>query len=179
MFQGNVILRLAHAYIRLSPGPAGELQRRHPAAGRSRVRNVDLTAELFALADLDESRGTLSASRRLSLADLRGASRQINAPPLAPRGRGPHSSRRRVRQMEDMTELQAKLHRVQAEIAESVGRLAKQRGLIANRLAAGEDVSQFLELLATLEDNQLIHVQHRDRLRRKRDGAVAWKNWGV
>ena len=89
MFQGNVILRLAHAYIRLSPGPAGELQRRHPAAGRSRVRNVDSTAELFALADLDESRGTLSASRRLSLADLRGASRQINAPPLAPRGRGP------------------------------------------------------------------------------------------
>ena len=52
--------------------------------------------------------------------------------------------------MEDMTELQAKLHRVQAEIAESVGRLAKQRGLIANRLAAGEDVSLFLELLATL-----------------------------
>ena len=81
--------------------------------------------------------------------------------------------------MEDMTELQAKLHRVQAEIAESVGRLAKQRGLIANRLAAGEDVSSISELLATLEDNQLIHVQHRDRLRRKRDGAVAWKNWGV
>ena len=49
--------------------------------------------------------------------------------------------------MEDMTELQAKLHRVQAEIAESVGRLAKQRGLIANRLAAGEDVSQFLSCL--------------------------------
>ena len=138
MFQGNVILRLAHADIRLSPGPAGELQRRHPAAGRSRVRNVDSTAELFALADLDGSRDTLSASRRL-LADLRGASRQINAPPLALRVRG-SPSRRRVRRMEDMTELQAKLHRVQAEIAESVGRLAKQRGLIANRLAAGEDV---------------------------------------
>lgn len=93
MFQGNVILRLAHAYIRLSPGPAGELQRRHPAAGRSRVRNVDSTAELFALADLDESRGTLSASRRLSLADLRGASRQINAPPLAPARQGAHTRR--------------------------------------------------------------------------------------
>ena len=50
--------------------------------------------------------------------------------------------------MEDMTDLQAKLHRVQAEIAESVGRLTKQRVFIANRLAAGEDVSQFLELLA-------------------------------
>ena len=81
--------------------------------------------------------------------------------------------------MEDMTDLQAKLHRVQAEIAESVGRLTKQRVFIANRLAAGEDVSQFLELLATLEDTQLIHVQHRDRLRRKRDGAVAGKNWGL
>ncbi len=62
--------------------------------------------------------------------------------------------------MEDMTDLQAKLHRVQAVIAESVGRLTKQRVFIANRLAAGEDVSQFLELLATLEDTQLIHVQH-------------------
>ena len=79
--------------------------------------------------------------------------------------------------MEDMTDLQAKLHRVQAEIAESVGRLTKQRVFIANRLAAGEDVCpNFFELLATLEDTQLIHVQHRDRLRRKRDGAVAGKN---
>ena len=140
MFQGNVILRLAHAYIRLSPGPAGELQRRHPAAGRSRVRNVDSTAELFALADLDGVQGHAAASRKLSLADLRGGSRQIKIPACPRAAGGPHSSRRRVRQMEDMTELQAKLHRVQAEIAESVGRLAKQRGLIANRLAAGEDM---------------------------------------
>ena len=119
---------------------------------------------------------TLFASRRVSLADLRGALRQINAPPLAPAPQVVHNPSRRVRQMEDMTDLQAKLHRVQAEIAESVGRLTKQRVFIANRLAAGEDVSQFLELLATLEDTQLIHVQHRDRLRRKRDGAVAGKN---
>jgi hypothetical protein len=78
--------------------------------------------------------------------------------------------------MEDMTELQAKLHRAQAEIEKSVGHLTKERALIADRLAEGEDVTQFLELLATLEDTQLIHIQDRDRLRRKRDGAVAGKN---
>jgi hypothetical protein len=78
--------------------------------------------------------------------------------------------------MEDLTELQAKLHRAQAEIEKDVGHLTKQRALIADRLAEGEDVTQFLELLATLEDTQLIHVQHRDQLRRKRDGAVAGKN---
>jgi hypothetical protein len=75
--------------------------------------------------------------------------------------------------MEDLTELQAKLHRVQAEIENGIGRLTKQRAFIANRLGEGEDVTQFLELLATLEDTQLINVQHRDRLRRKRDGALA------
>ena len=57
-----------------------------------------------------------------------------------------------------------------------VSSIAPKGVRLANRLAAGEDVSQFLELLATLEDTQLIHVQHRDRLRRKRDGAVAGKN---
>ena len=91
MFQGNVILRLAHAYIRLSPGPAGELQRRHPAAGRSRVRNVDLTAELFALADLDESRGTLSASRRLSRTCAGRPVRLMH--PRLPRAAGAHTRR--------------------------------------------------------------------------------------
>jgi hypothetical protein len=81
--------------------------------------------------------------------------------------------------MEDMTELQAKLHRAQAEIEKNVGHLTKERALVADRLAEGDDVTQFLELLATLEDTQLIHVQDRDRLRRKQDGAVAGKNWGV
>ncbi len=73
--------------------------------------------------------------------------------------------------MEDMTELQAKLHRVQAEIEEGIGRLTKQRAFIANRLAEGEDVSQFVDVLASLEDTQLLHVQQRDRLRRNRDGS--------
>jgi hypothetical protein len=75
--------------------------------------------------------------------------------------------------MEDLTELQAKLHRVQAEIEKGVGHLAKQRALIADRLADGADVAQFCDLLVSLEDTQLIHVQHRDRLRRKLDGALA------
>ncbi len=76
-----------------------------------------------------------------------------------------------------MTELQAKLHRVQGEIEKSVRHLTKQRVLIADRLADGEEVTQFRDLLATLEDTQLIQVQHRDRLRRKLDGVVARKNW--
>jgi len=75
--------------------------------------------------------------------------------------------------MEDLTELQAKLHRVQAEIEKGIVRLTKQRAFVANRLAEGDDVTQLVELLATLEDTQLIHVQQRDRLRRKRDGALA------
>ena len=82
--------------------------------------------------------------------------------------------------MEDMTDLQAKLHRVQAVIAESVGRLTKQRVFIANRLAAGKDVSQFLELLAGLLQKtlSLSTFSTRDRLRRKRDGAVAGEELG-
>jgi multidrug resistance efflux pump len=78
--------------------------------------------------------------------------------------------------MEDLTELQAKLHRVQAEIEKSAGHLAKQRALIADRLADGADVAQFCDLLVTLEDTHLIHVQHRDRLRRKLDRAFAGMN---
>ena len=72
--------------------------------------------------------------------------------------------------MEDMTEVRAKLHRVQAEIAKSVGHLTKQRALIADGLADGADVTQCCDLLVILEDTHFIHVQHRDRLRRKLDG---------
>jgi DNA repair ATPase RecN len=78
--------------------------------------------------------------------------------------------------MENMTELQAKLHRVQAEIEKGARHLTQQRALIADGLADGVEVAQFYDLLVTLEDTQLIHVQHRDRLRRKLDGAFAGKN---
>jgi hypothetical protein len=78
--------------------------------------------------------------------------------------------------MEDQADLQAKLDRMQAEIELCIGHLAKQRALLAEMLAEGEDVSQFEELLATLEDTQLLHVQHRDRLRRELDGTLAGKN---
>ena len=78
--------------------------------------------------------------------------------------------------MEAMNQLQAKLHRAQAEIEESLGHLAEQRAFIANRLAEGADVTQSCNLLVNLEDTHFLHVQHRDRLRRKLDGALAGKN---
>ena len=78
--------------------------------------------------------------------------------------------------MEAMNQLQVKLHRAQAEIEESIGHLTKQRALIADRLADGADVTQSCDLLVTLEDTHFIHVQHRDGLRRKLDGALAGKN---
>ena len=78
--------------------------------------------------------------------------------------------------MEAMNQLQAKLHRAQAEIEESIGHLIKQRAFIANGLADGADVTQSCDLLVNLEDTHFIHVQHRDRLRRKLDGALAGKN---
>jgi hypothetical protein len=51
-------------------------------------RNVDSTAELSALAGLNESRGTLFASRRVSLPDLGGASVKRMQPALSPSARG-------------------------------------------------------------------------------------------
>ena len=77
--------------------------------------------------------------------------------------------------MEDMNQPQAKLHRAQAEIEESIGHLTKHRALIAYRLADGADVTQSCDLLVNFEDTHFIHVQHRDRLRRKLDGALAGK----
>ena len=57
-------------------------------------RNVDSTAELSALAGLNESRDTQFASRRVSLPDLGGAFRQTNAAPrcLPRRGADPRST---------------------------------------------------------------------------------------
>ena len=75
--------------------------------------------------------------------------------------------------MEDLVQLRAKLDRTQAYIKKGVGHLTKQRALIARKLGDSEDVTQSQELLATLEDTQLIHVQHRDRLRRKLDWTLA------
>jgi hypothetical protein len=63
--------------------------------------------------------------------------------------------------MEDLTELESKLHRVQADIEQGIGHLARQRAVIANDLADGKDVTHLLDLLAMLEDAQLIDVQHR------------------
>ena len=74
--------------------------------------------------------------------------------------------------MEAMNQLRAKLYRAQAEIDESIGHLTKQRAFIAD----GADVTQSCDLLVILEDTHFIHVQHRDRLRRKLDGALAGKN---
>jgi hypothetical protein len=75
--------------------------------------------------------------------------------------------------MEDLVQLRAKLDRTQANIEKGVGHLISQRARVAHRLAESEDVAQSRGLLATLEDTQFLHVQHRDRLRRKLDWALA------
>lgn len=77
------------------------------------------------------------------------------------------------RQMENLAQLHAKLDRTQAEIDRGIGHLIKQRARVAQRLGSSEDITQFRELLTTLEDTQLLHVQHRDRLRRKLDWMLA------
>jgi hypothetical protein len=41
-----------------------------------------------------------------------------------------------------------------------------------HRLAEGEDGTKFRELLATLEETQCLHVQHRDRLKRDHAAVV-------
>jgi hypothetical protein len=71
--------------------------------------------------------------------------------------------------MEDLVQLQAQLDRTQAEIEKGIVHLISQRARVAHRLAESEDVTQSQGLLATLEDTQFLHVQHRDRLRRKVD----------
>jgi len=76
------------------------------------------------------------------------------------------------RKMEDLAQLHAKLDRTQAEIEKGIGNLISQRAHVAHRLGEN-DVTQSRELLAALEDTQLLHVQHRDRLRRKLDWTLA------
>jgi hypothetical protein len=77
--------------------------------------------------------------------------------------------------MERLSELQAKLDRAEAEVQRGVGHLVKERALMADKVVGGQDVNRFCDLLAMLEDAQLLHVQRRDRIRREMDGAVARK----
>lgn len=77
--------------------------------------------------------------------------------------------------MERLTELQAKLDRAEAEVQRGVGRLVRERALMADKVVGAQDVTIFCDLLAMLEDAQFLHVQHRDRIRREIDGAVAGK----
>jgi hypothetical protein len=81
-----------------------------------------------------------------------------------------------VRKMKDLTELQAKLDRTQADLDKGIGHLTQQRALVAHWLAEGKDAAELRELLETLETAQLLHVQHRDRLRREMDAALAGKD---
>jgi hypothetical protein len=76
------------------------------------------------------------------------------------------------RRMEDLAQLHAQLDRTQAEIENGIRHLIKQRARAARGLGEN-DVTQSRELLAALEDTQLLHVQHRDRLRRKLDWTLA------
>ena len=77
--------------------------------------------------------------------------------------------------MERVTQLQAKLDRAEAEVQRGVGHLIKERAQMANKVAGGQDATIFCDLLAMLEDAQLLHVQRRDRIRREMDGAVVRK----
>jgi len=78
--------------------------------------------------------------------------------------------------MKDLTELQAKLDRTQADLDNGVGRLTQQRARVVHSLAEGKDAAELRELLETLETTQLLHVQHRDRLRRELDAALAGRD---
>jgi hypothetical protein len=78
--------------------------------------------------------------------------------------------------MEDPRELQARLDRAQAGIEKGVGHITRQKALIAHRLDEGEGVTQYRELLATLEETQRLHVEHRNLLRRELNDALARKN---
>ena len=80
-----------------------------------------------------------------------------------------------VSKMRDLTELKAKLDRTQADVERGVGYLVKQRALVVHWLAEGKDATESREMLEALETTQLIHVQHRDRLRRELDAALAGK----
>ena len=75
--------------------------------------------------------------------------------------------------MTDLTELQAKLDRTQIDVDQGVWRLTEQRALMLNRLAEGKDAAEVHERLESLEATQLVYVQHRDRLRREIDAALA------
>lgn len=78
--------------------------------------------------------------------------------------------------MEDLVRLRATLDRTQANIEKGVGDLVTQTALIAELLAEGGDVTRCHELFETLEDAQLLHVQDRDRLKRKLDWTLAGSN---
>jgi hypothetical protein len=78
--------------------------------------------------------------------------------------------------MRDLIELQAKLDRTQAHVDEGVGHLVKERAQVAHWLAEGKDAAELRERLDTLETTQLLHVQHRDRLRRELDAVLAGKD---
>jgi hypothetical protein len=78
--------------------------------------------------------------------------------------------------MKDLTELLAKLDRTQADVDRGVGHLTEQRARVVHSLAEGKDATELRELLETLETAQLLHVQHRDRLRRELDAALAGKD---
>jgi hypothetical protein len=78
--------------------------------------------------------------------------------------------------MKSLSQLHTKLDRAQAEIDKGVGNLVQHRAFIANGIAGGKDLTPSRELLVMLEDTQLLNVQHRDRLMREMDLAVALKN---
>jgi hypothetical protein len=74
--------------------------------------------------------------------------------------------------MEGSAELQAKFDWAQAQVEKGVVHITRQKALIAHRLDHGGHLVQPLELLATLEETQRLHVTHRDRLGKELVGAL-------
>ena len=74
--------------------------------------------------------------------------------------------------MEGPFELQAKLDRAEAHVQRGAEHIARQKDLIARALDHGGHLNLSVELLATLEATQRLHVSHRDLLRRELVGAL-------
>ena len=75
--------------------------------------------------------------------------------------------------MKDQAELQAEFDWAQAQVEKGIVHIEKQRALVTHRLDHGGDVAQARDLLATLEETQCLHVEHRDRLRGELNEAIS------
>jgi hypothetical protein len=69
--------------------------------------------------------------------------------------------------MERPSELQAKLDRAEAHVKRGAGHVARQKAFLAGTIGKGGHLGLSVELLATFEATQRLHVSHRDLLRKE------------